>query len=102
MAFISQVMIRAYAEEYSEDQLIAWRRAALEAQAASLPRVELTSMGMDGVNGAGMWVDKDPLYLIELFTAVLECIRSGGVDGGGRRVNDGMVHGDFSNRQVGW
>lgn len=100
MARFNQAIIRSYAETYTQEQITTWRTAAMEAHAANLPRVELTSVGMEGVSGSGMFVDKDPLELIELFTAVLDRMSQG--EGTGKRVNNRIVHGDFSQRAVGW
>ena len=100
MAKFNQAILKAYAETYTQAEVTAWRSAAMAAHAANLPRVEITSVTLEGSTGAGMFVDKNPLELIELFTAVLELMRHG--TGDGRRVNDRVVHGDFSQRAVGW
>ena len=70
----------------------------MEAHTRNLPRVELTSVSLEGGGGTGEFIDKDPVELIELFTAVLARIEAGNC----KRVNRGMSHADFSRRPIGW
>ncbi|MGJ8677213.1 MAG: hypothetical protein ACSHX0_06830 [Akkermansiaceae bacterium] len=100
MAIYSTAVIRAYSEEYTLEDVRALRLAALKAQGENLPRVEITSVTLEGGGGAGQFVDKDPLELIELMTAVMDYMAKEDTDG--KRRNDAIVHGDFSRRQVGW
>lgn len=94
----SRAVIEAMAEEYSEAEVVAWRRTALEAVAQNLPRVEIVGMSIDGTSGNGLFVDKDPGEVVATLTEVLKLIRADGV----KQANPSIMHGDFSSRQVGW
>jgi len=93
-------IIRAYAEEYSEPQVRQWRRDAMAALAAELPRVELTGNSFDGGSSEGVFLHGKPKELIKIMTAVLDYKAAEAA--GGDLPNPAMGHADFSQRKVGW
>ena len=93
-------LVRAYAEEYTEAQIRTWRREAMAAHAAELPRVELTGTDFEGGSTQGEFVRGAPEKIIKMMTAVLDYKVAEAA--GGKLPNPAMSHADFSQRKVGW
>jgi hypothetical protein len=100
---ITKTLVEAFAEEYSEVEIRAWRKAAMAAVAANLPRVEITSSNFKDGGSGGEFIDADPAELVELFTAVLRYLSRQAelAAGASERGNQQVSFADFRLRRWG-
>jgi hypothetical protein len=83
---ISQDEIDAFADRYSESELVTIRNAAMDAITEDKNEVVITSLGMDNGNGSGQLTGK-PRYLLALCQRAIAAKRSGNLGGLVNRVN---------------
>ena len=98
---VTNLVVRAYVDKYSRAELVVIRDAALAADTAGLPRVEVTGANFKDGGSSGVYVSGDPEYVISVAQKAIDQVDAA-ASAGESRSNTAMSHQDFSRRPIGW